>query len=53
MSYFLLAEGLDQEQRADLDDRIFRPLEEDRLPSAAERAQQLAAMGMAPTVVSH
>lgn len=49
----MLAEGRDEEQLADLDDRIFRPLEEDRAPSDLQRAQQLAAMGMVPTVVSH
>lgn len=51
VAYFMLAEGRDTDELADLDDRIWRPLEADRPPTDTERVAQLAAMNMPVTVV--
>lgn len=51
VAYYFLSENRDEEQQADLDDRLWRPLESDRPPTDAERAQMLAGMGLPIQVI--
>lgn len=50
VAYYMLADGRDEEQLAELDDLIYRPLEDDRRTDTA-RVAALAAMNQPFTVV--